>query len=89
MEEAGATLTATLSFRDHHRYTAADWRRIQRVVCGLDGQPPADFVVTTEKDLVKLAPLATAGERLVALRLDIEVLGAAELLERIAQLATT
>ncbi len=45
----GARVEA-LSFRDHHRYTQRDLRRIQRHA------QSSELVVTTEKDLVKLRP---------------------------------
>jgi tetraacyldisaccharide 4'-kinase len=38
----------TMSFPDHHRYTAADLQRIREAAAG------ADAIVTTEKDAVKI-----------------------------------
>ncbi|WP_229310974.1 tetraacyldisaccharide 4'-kinase [Larkinella soli] len=49
-------LAAHLPFPDHHRYSAADLRRIRQAV------PAGGAVLTTEKDFVKLEPLV-AGSR--------------------------
>jgi tetraacyldisaccharide 4'-kinase len=54
-------------FPDHHRYTAADWLEIARC------SQMADFVVTTEKDLVKLESFPFANGKLVALRIEARV----------------
>ena len=50
LEDSGATLTARLHFRDHHRYTAAD----VETILGAAWNGKAQLVVTTEKDLVNL-----------------------------------
>ncbi|TMB20465.1 MAG: tetraacyldisaccharide 4'-kinase [Deltaproteobacteria bacterium] len=62
---AGARVERVLRFPDHHRYRAADVRRI--AAAGGDG-----LVVTTEKDLVKLAPISTLAA-LCAVRVELEV----------------
>ncbi|MDX1934635.1 MAG: tetraacyldisaccharide 4'-kinase [Capsulimonadales bacterium] len=51
----GADLVANLAFGDHHRYTRADLDR----VAAMANVPVA---VTTEKDLVKIAPLLREGD---------------------------
>ena len=51
LEGAGFDVRARLAFRDHHPYTTADVRRIARAFT----QTRASLVVTTEKDLVRLA----------------------------------
>lgn len=50
--QAGAAVTTALTFPDHHRYSAGDAARILEAAAGLP-------VVTTEKDAVKMAGLAT------------------------------
>lgn len=63
----GATLAATLRFRDHHRFDAGDLRHIEEThrACG------AALVVTTAKDLVRLdRPLEVP---VFALEIDVEV----------------
>jgi tetraacyldisaccharide 4'-kinase len=57
----------TLRFPDHHRYTARDWQKINRV------SRNADYILTTEKDIVKLARFPFARERLLALRVKMTV----------------
>jgi tetraacyldisaccharide 4'-kinase len=64
-------------FPDHHDYTPADWQRINRSASG------ADFVVTTEKDLVKLEAFPFATGKLIALRIEPCVERSEELLEMI------
>ncbi len=54
-------------FADHHKYTRADWQEISR-----RGQE-CDLLVTTEKDLVKLAEFPFARGKLVALRIEPEI----------------
>lgn len=80
LEEAGAEMMDRLVFPDHAAYDDADWKRIRAAGLG------ADFVVTTEKDLVKLARFAPEPGFLFALRLGIEVDGAEEFLERVTRL---
>jgi tetraacyldisaccharide 4'-kinase len=57
----------TLQFPDHHRYSARDWQRINRV------SRNADFILTTEKDIVKLARFPFARDKLMALRVAMTV----------------
>jgi tetraacyldisaccharide 4'-kinase len=62
---AGARVQALLTFPDHHPYGDADAARIAAVAAGR-------FVITTEKDLVKLAPLGGLPS-LRAVRVNLEV----------------
>ncbi|MGO9265906.1 MAG: tetraacyldisaccharide 4'-kinase [Candidatus Binataceae bacterium] len=71
LRELGAKLVGTLEYRDHHRYSPADWRAI---LSAADG---AELVLTTEKDLVKLEGFSPALASLYAVRLEI-VMEAAE-----------
>ena len=48
----GVAVAATRSWRDHHRYTAADVAELVE----MGRQHGADALVTTEKDLVRLTP---------------------------------
>ncbi|HET7711451.1 MAG TPA: tetraacyldisaccharide 4'-kinase [Thermoanaerobaculia bacterium] len=50
LRREGLTLTATLGFPDHHRYTIADLERIERAAKKLG----ANAIVTTEKDRMKI-----------------------------------
>ena len=81
---AGYEVAAALAFADHHRFTPADVRRI----AGLAAAHDAGLVVTTEKDAVRLAPLAPFDFAVAAVRLRVSVEPAdrfrAWLLERVA-----
>jgi tetraacyldisaccharide 4'-kinase len=77
LREAGATVADVMRFPDHHRYSSADWARIVGRARG------SERVVTTEKDLVKLARFRTGGQRLSALRIDLDVHGAETLIDQI------
>jgi tetraacyldisaccharide 4'-kinase len=56
-----------LEFPDHHDYVLTDWQRINRV-----GRA-AELVLTTEKDIVKLARFPFAKDKLLALRVEMVV----------------
>jgi tetraacyldisaccharide 4'-kinase len=66
LERCGAHVTESLLFGDHHVFGPADWRSILAAAEG------AELVVTTEKDLVKLARFG-AEPRLRALRIEVAV----------------
>ncbi len=83
LREGGAQLVHTSRFLDHYRFTRDD---IAEVFTQAQGAG-AEFVVTTEKDAVRLA----AGERyllpLYYLRLEIEILrGAADFQEAVGKI---
>ncbi len=67
----GADVFATVLRRDHHRYRDVDLREIDAASSG------ADFVVTTEKDLVRLEG-ARFRAPLCALRIEVEFASEAE-----------
>jgi len=64
LQRSGARVVASVLRRDHHRYDDADRRAIDAAAAH------ADLVVTTEKDLVKLAGLGLAAP-LRALRIEV------------------
>jgi tetraacyldisaccharide 4'-kinase len=68
-----------LEFPDHHAYTSEDWKAIASRARDLD------LVVTTEKDLVKLGELPFAREKLVAVRVAMEIEDGERLLARIEE----
>jgi len=70
-------LKAAIGFRDHHRYRRSDWLEITAAAHGVR------WIVTTEKDLVKLAEFASGDVRLRALRIDVEVEGADAIVDSI------
>jgi tetraacyldisaccharide 4'-kinase len=57
----------TLEFPDHHNYSARDWQEMNRM------SRRADLVVTTEKDILKLARFPFAKGKLLALRVAMTV----------------
>jgi tetraacyldisaccharide 4'-kinase len=76
-----ADIIDILEFPDHHDYTPADWQHINRV-----GRT-AELILTTEKDIIKLARFPFAKDKLLALRVEMVVENAdmliAALVERI------
>jgi len=64
----GAEVTGFAAFEDHHAYSSRDIRGIFAAAkrCG------ADWIVTTEKDIMRLRGLGT-DERIVSLRIEFEV----------------
>jgi len=70
MRAAGYDVAAMLAFADHHRFSARDVAGVARRAREL----AADAVLTTEKDMVRLRPLAPFGVRVapVPLRVGIE-----------------
>jgi tetraacyldisaccharide 4'-kinase len=83
LRRAGAEVVATILRRDHHRYDSGDRREIEAASAA------ADLVVTTEKDLVKLAGAVSGAMRapLAALRIDVAFASEADE-ERLAGLVT-
>jgi len=65
LRECEAIIVDTLEYPDHHAYSEGDWREINR--------HPAEKIVTTEKDYVKLARFPFSTGRLLALRMEMSV----------------
>lgn len=65
LEAKGFTLRSRRAFPDHHRFTA-------REVADLKAQGPRAPLITTEKDLVRLAPADRDGIAVARLRLEAE-----------------
>ena len=70
-------IVETLEFSDHHYYTARDWQRINRL-----GRL-VDLIITTEKDILKLARFPFAKDKLLALRVAMTVENGAALIDAI------
>jgi tetraacyldisaccharide 4'-kinase len=62
-----AEIVDVFEFADHHRYTHPDWQRINRAARN------ADFIITTEKDILKLIRFPFGREKLLALRVTMAV----------------
>ena len=69
LEAAGWDVAGDLRFRDHHRYTRADVGRIARLAAGTG----AGVVLTTEKDLVRLLPVAPLGAPVAWVPLEVGI----------------
>lgn len=76
LREWDARIEDFLEFPDHHAYTLEDWKKIALV------SRDFDLVVTTEKDLVKLEQFPFAREKLVAVRVSMEVEDGERLIDR-------
>ena len=77
IHEHNGEIVNTLEFPDHHSYTTLDWQKINRM-----GRP-ADLIVTTEKDILKLQRFPFSKEKLVALRVATVVENGAALVDAI------
>jgi tetraacyldisaccharide 4'-kinase len=67
LHEFEGDIVDILEYPDHHEYSLADWQRINRV-----GRS-AELIVTTEKDIIKLARFPFAKDKLFALRVEMVV----------------
>jgi tetraacyldisaccharide 4'-kinase len=67
IDEWEGEIVDTMQFPDHYNYSARDWQNINRAA------REVDLIVTTEKDLVKLARFPFAREKLLALRVEMAV----------------
>jgi len=75
----GATLGRVKRFADHHRYTANE---ILGIINGA-ADAGLDALVTTEKDAVRFPRLQSTAVPVYYLRVEIEILGGADVFERI------
>jgi tetraacyldisaccharide 4'-kinase len=64
LEDLNANIINTITFQDHHDYTAADIEKIREAKGG------ADIIVTTEKDGVKLKECIKGGPPIFALGVE-------------------
>lgn len=74
----GANVTGSLGFGDHHPYTAGDTRRIIRAALSAG----SDYLVTTDKDYVRLPSRIRFPLTLVVLGIDIDFGGDRERWQR-------
>ncbi len=77
LEEAGAEVRGFSTYRDHHRFTAADVRREEEAARRVGAVP-----VTTAKDAVRLEPRLSPGAGWAVLEVELEVEGGWERLLR-------
>jgi len=80
LEEVGVEIKGELTFPDHHFYSPSDLERIGREARGVD------FLVTTEKDMVKLIHSHLNSMPLVALRIDVKIWEEEEFYRRVLEI---
>jgi tetraacyldisaccharide 4'-kinase len=80
VEALGAVVTAEHRFADHHRFRAEELRRVLGPADG--GADDGEWVVTTEKDAVRLDAEAAGHPRLRVLRIEAQVVRGEEVLAR-------
>ena len=78
LEGLGLMVAGFRAFPDHHPYSAPDVADLSRWLRGLD----AELALTTQKDLVKLRTLTLGPMPLRALRIGLEVMEGADMLDR-------
>jgi len=85
LQAAGWTVAGDLRFRDHHRYSRADVGLVARLVA----ESGAGVALTTEKDLMRLLPLAPLAAPVAWVPLEVTIEPAdqfrAWLVERLAE----
>lgn len=79
IHEWDGEIVSTMEFPDHHRYSVRDWQRINREARS------AELIVTTEKDILKLACFPFTREKLVALRVEMMVENSGPLIQVIEE----
>jgi tetraacyldisaccharide 4'-kinase len=79
VEALGGEVVAERRFPDHHRFSDRD---IRGVLGGGQGRDAAGWLVTTEKDAVRLSPETAAHPRLRVIRIEAEILAGEAILER-------
>lgn len=70
--DLGADVVATRFFQDHYWYTQKDCELLSNDLA----QSGADYIVTTQKDLVRLSSATNLAHKLLAIELETEWLGA-------------
>ncbi len=81
VEGLGAVVTGERRFRDHHRFSEAELLDVLGPA-GRSRSQDEDWVLTTEKDAVRLGAEAAAHPRLRVLRIEAEVVRGEEVLGR-------
>jgi tetraacyldisaccharide 4'-kinase len=77
LRKCGMKVVGEMVFPDHHRYTASDLISIKETV------KEADWIVTTEKDMVKLKSLILDPLPLLALRIEMKIREEEEFYKRV------
>jgi tetraacyldisaccharide 4'-kinase len=81
IEGLGAVVTGERRFRDHHRFSEEELKEVLGPAGG-NGAQGGEWVVTTEKDAVRLGAQAARHPRLRVLRIEAQVVRGEEVLGR-------
>ena len=79
LQQQGAEIVRVVEFPDHHSYTHSEWQQLNHQSSAVD------MLLTTEKDLVKLEHLTPTLDRLLTLRVDLQIEPAEAFLHIITQ----
>ena len=84
LRKLGAKVEATARFADHHRFTEREIKQfIDRCV-----RRDLEFVVTTEKDIVRFPELPRIDIPIIFMRVEIEILRGQEVFDKLIRLTT-
>ncbi|MDB6140267.1 MAG: lpxK [Verrucomicrobiaceae bacterium] len=84
LRKLGAKVEATARFADHHRFTEREIKQfIDRCV-----RRDLEFIVTTEKDIVRFPKLPKFDLPLIFMRVEIEILRGQEVFDKLIRLTT-
>ncbi len=79
LEQAGAKIVGNLRYPDHHWYSKGDIDNIQARQKALN----AKFVITTQKDAVRLQRVETYYTSLLVLRIEVEIISGSDKLKEL------
>lgn len=79
LRNCGANVLESISFPDHHAYSAADVQEIQRIASQL--QPPCDAILCTGKDMAKLDTPRVGQHELWSLDVELRIRNGADVLD--------
>lgn len=80
IKKCGMDIVREMTFPDHHRFTSKDLMAIEKE------SKEADWIVTTEKDMVKLKNMRTVHPPLVALRIEMKIWEEEEFYKRVMEI---
>ncbi|HEY3395996.1 MAG TPA: tetraacyldisaccharide 4'-kinase [Lacipirellulaceae bacterium] len=84
LASTGAQIVGWREFPDHHAFTTADQKELEKFVARSD----AELVVCTHKDLVKLRQNELAGRPLWAVEIEMQFVSGRELIEELVKRVT-
>lgn len=84
LRKLGAEVEATIRFSDHHRFEEREIKPfIERCI-----RRDLEFIVTTEKDIVRFPPVPRSDIPIIYMRVEIEILRGHEVFEKMIRLIT-